>query len=109
MAKIQISFQDNADNETEFLIYRGANATVTSTDTLIATMTWSTSTSSWSISGAGSNLEITAGLNEAPSSSGSQFIVIYDENTPGNYYYGVAASNAVGASAISSSGLVTVS
>ena len=109
MAKIQISFQDNADNETNFKVYRGTTANVSSGDTLIATMTWSSATSSWSISGAGTNLEITSGINEAPSSSGSNFVVIYDENTPGTYYYGVSAGNAVGDSSIASSGAVTVS
>jgi len=106
MAKIQISFQDNSDNEDEFRIYRGAATPVTTSDTLIGTLTHDGA--AWSIAGSGTNLEISQGTNNAPSSSGDTYIVLYDENSAGDYYYGVLASNAVGDSAISTSGQVSV-
>jgi len=106
MAKIQISFQDNSDNEDEFRIYRGTATPVTTSDTLIATLTHDGV--SWSISGTGTNLEISQGSNNSPSSTGDTYIVLYDENSAGDYYFGVLASNAVGDSAISTSGQVTV-
>lgn len=107
MAKIQISFQDNSDNEDEFRIYRGAATPVQDTDTLIATL--SHDGTNWSITGsAGSNHEISQGVNNSPSSTGDQYIVLYDETSAGDYYYGVLASNAVGDSAISTSDQVTV-
>lgn len=106
MAKIQISFQDNSDNEDEFRIYRGTSSTVTTSDTLIATLEWGGA--SWSITGSGTNLEISSGSTNDPTSTG-QYVVLYDENSPGTYYYGVLASNSVGDSAISVSQEVVVS
>jgi hypothetical protein len=106
MAKIQISFQDNSDNEDEFRVYRGTATPVTTSDTLIATL--SHDGTNWSIAGVGSNLEISQGANNDPATSGDTYVVLYDETTAGDYYYGVLASNAVGDSAVSTSGLVTV-
>lgn len=107
MAKIQISFQDNSDNEDQFRVYRGTATPVTDTDTLICSLDHDGSV--WSITGSvGSNHEISQGVNNAPSSSGDQYIVLYDETQAGDYYYGVLASNAVGDSAISTSALVAV-
>lgn len=107
MAKIQISFQDNSDNEDEFRIYRGTSTPVTTSDTLIATLNHDGV--SWNISGStGSNHEISQGGNNSPSSVGDQYIVLYDETSAGDYYYGVLASNAVGDSAVSTSDQVTV-
>lgn len=108
MAKIQISFQDNADNEDKFKIYRGTASPVTVSDNLIAEITWNQTAGEWQVSGSASNAQITQGVNVDPSSSGQTYIMIYDETTPDTYYYGVSASNAVGDSAISTSGSVTV-
>jgi hypothetical protein len=106
MAKIQISFQDNSDNEDQFRIYRGTATPVTTNDTQIAQLDHDGT--SWSISGPVTNLEISQGVNNSPSSTGDQYIVLYDETSAGDYYYGVLASNAVGDSAISTSDLVQV-
>lgn len=107
MAKIQISFQDNSDNEDEFRIYRGGASPVTTSDTLVAELTHDGT--NWSIAGsAGSNHEISQGVNNSPSSSGDQYIVLYDEISAGDYYYGVLASNAVGDSAMSTSDQVSI-
>ena len=107
MAKIQISFQDNSDNEDEFKIYRGTATPVTTSDTQIAALTWDGS--QWVFSGSATNGEVTQGVNIDPSQAGQQYVFLYDEGTPNTYYYGVSASNAVGDSAISTSGAVTVS
>jgi hypothetical protein len=108
MAKIQISFQDNSDNEDSFKIYRGANTPVVDTDDLIMEVEWDATTSNWSVSGTATNAEITQGGSVDPTQTGQQYVVIYDEGTIGDYYYGVSASNEVGDSAISTSSLVSV-
>ena len=106
MAKIQISWRDNADNEDGFKIYRSTDATVTTGDTLIAEVVYSNG--SWGVTGSASNLALTSS-NQSPSATGEVFTVTYDESTIGTYYYGVSASNAVGDSAISASSVaVTV-
>ena len=108
MAKIQISFQDNSDNEDQFRVYRGTATPVTDADSQVCSLDWDGS--NWAItSGAvGSNHEISQGVNNSPSSSGDQYIILYDETQAGDYYFGVLASNAVGDSAISTSDQVTV-
>lgn len=107
MATVQISFQDNADNETAFKIYRGTSSTVSTTDVHILTMTWDAATSTWGIAQIPSspdlNASIITGATTAPSETGNNFVVVYDEATPGTYYYGVAASNVVGDSGVASS------
>jgi len=107
MAKIQISWRDNADNEDSFKVYRSTDADVTTGDTLIATVSYASNT--WGVSGVGDNLTLTSS-NQSPSATGEIFTLTYDESTPDTYYYGVSASNAVGDSAISASSVgVTVS
>ena len=108
MAKIQISFTDNADNETAFKIYQSTSATITDTDTLIGTVTLSGST--WSVGGTGSNIALDSSNTGNSTTTGETFTVSYDESTPGTYYYGVSASNVVGDSGIvESTGTITVS
>ena len=107
MAKIQISWRDNADNEDSFKVYRSTSSTVDTSATLIATVSYASNT--WGVSGVGSNLTLTSS-NQGPSATGEIFTLTYDETTPATYYYGVSASNAVGDSAISASSVgVTVS
>lgn len=106
MAKIQISFQDNSDNEDYFNIYRGTATPVTASDTKIAQLTWDGS--QWAFTGSATNGEVTQGVNIDPSQAGQQYVFLYDEGTPDTYYYGVSAQNAVGESAISTSGAVIV-
>ena len=105
MAKIQISWRDNADNEDKFKIYRSGDSTVTTGDTLIAEVEWMGS--SWDVTGSGSNLSLTSS-NGGPSATGEIFTLTYDENVAGTYYYGVSASNAVGDSAIAASSVSVV-
>jgi len=108
MAKIQISWTDNADNETAFKIYQSTSATITDSDTLIGTVALSGST--WSISGSGSNIALESSNTGNSSTTGETFTVSYDESTAGDYYYGVSASNLVGDSEIvESTGTITVS
>lgn len=107
MATVQITFKDNADNETAFKIYRGTNATVTTADTHILTMTWDAGNSLWTIDQEAAspalNANILTGATDDPSNTGNSFVIIYDEGAPGTYYYGVSASNIVGDSAVASS------
>ena len=105
MAKIQISWRDNSDNEDEFKVYRSSDSSLAVDDTLIASVTWGGS--SWSASGAGTNLQLTSS-NGGPSGTGEIFTLTYDENVAGEYYYGVSASNAVGDSAIAASAVAVV-
>jgi hypothetical protein len=108
MATVQITFQDNADNETAFKIYRGASSTVTASDDHILTMTWNSSAAEWEITQIAASPDLSAqiitGTSDLPSNSGNSFVIIYDESVTGTYYYGVSASNIVGDSAIASSG-----
>ena len=107
MAKVQISWRDNSNNETSFLVYKGSNSPVTNTDPLIATV--ALSDGSWSVSGSASNITLTSTNTGDSLTTGENFIITYDEDTPGLYYYGVAASNAVGASnVVTSAGSVEV-
>lgn len=98
MAKVQISWQDNSDNEDSFKVYKGSASPVVDTDTLIATV--ALSGGAWGVTGAGTNLAITSS-NTADSVTTSEiFVITYDETAVGDYYYGVVASNAVGDSAV---------
>lgn len=98
MAKIQISWTDKADNETAFKIYQSTSATITDSDTLIGTVTLSGAT--WSVSGSGSNIALESTNTGNSTTKDETFTVSYDESTPGDYYYGVSASNLVGDSEI---------
>ena len=100
MAKIQVSWRDNADNEDGFKVYQSTDSTVTTGDTLIAEVTWSGS--AWSATGAATNLSLTSS-NQSPSATGEIFTITFDVNATGTYYYGVSATNAVGDSAIAAS------
>lgn len=98
MARVQISFQDNADNEDGFKIYKSTSSTVANTDTLIATITLASGV--WGITGAGSNLLLSSSNNVDNQTTGETFVVSYDEDVIGVYYYGVASYNAIGDSSI---------
>jgi len=106
MAKIQISFQDNSDNEEEFKIYRKTSSDITTADTVIATLTWSGT--EWTISGTATNAAITQSQTTDPSLAGHTVIFTYDETTLDTFYYGVSAKNIVGESGISVSSAVVV-
>jgi len=108
MAKIQISWTDNADNEYSFKVYQSTSATITDSDTLIGTVSLSGST--WSVSGSGSNIALESTNTGNAATTGETFTISYDESTPGTYYYGVSACNSVGDSEIvESTGTITVS
>jgi len=106
MAKIQISFQDNSDNEDEFIIRKGTTTPIQASDTQIANLSWDGT--AWAFTGTASNGELTQGINVDPSQSGQQYVFLYDETVADTYYYGVSAKNGVGESGISTSGAVTV-
>ena len=108
MAKIQISWTDNANNETAFKVYKSTSATITSSDTLIGTVSLSGST--WAVSGSGTNIALDASGTGDSATTGDTFTISYDENTTGTYYFGVASSNVVGDSeVVESTASLTVS
>lgn len=95
MATIQISFRDNSTSETNFKIYRGTSSTLTTSDTLIATISLNSST--WEITGNnGSGHALTSTNTGSSGTTGETFTINYTETNPGTYYYGILANNAVG-------------
>lgn len=107
MAKVQISWRDNSDNEDGFKVYKSTNTPVTSSDAEIAEVTLSGGT--WGVTGIATNIALTSTNTTNSATTGETFVVSYDESAAGVYYYGVAAYNAVGESLIvTSTGSVTV-
>lgn len=97
MALIQLSFDDNANNEDSFRIYRGTGSSVTTSDTYIAEIILANG--AWTINGQnGTAHTITSTNTGAATATGETFTFTYTESTPGNYYYGVCAHNEVGSS-----------
>lgn len=111
MAIVQISWQDNADNETSFKVYKGTTTPLTSSSDLLATVALSGSTwlASEGTSGSAPSLQITSSNTGDSVTTGETFVITYDEGSAGNYYYGVSASNSVGDSNVITSPEVTVS
>lgn len=102
MATVQISFQDNANNEASFRVYRGTSSTVTTSDTYIAEI--ALSSGSWAISGqSGTAHAITSSNTGDATTTGETFTMTYEEANAGDYYYGVCAHNSVGSSAVATS------
>ncbi len=106
MAVIQISFQDNANNETSFKIYKGTSSPLDSSSTQIASIdlvngSWVASETS---SGSAPSLSLTSSNTGDSVTTGETFVVTYEENTIGNYFYGVSASNSVGDSDVVTTG-----
>jgi hypothetical protein len=107
MAKVQISWRDNSDNEDSFKIFKSTNTPVTSSDAQIAEVTLASG--QWNVSGTASNVALTSSNTTNSSTTGETFVISYDEDTPNTYFYGVAASNAVGDSlVVTSTGSVEV-
>lgn len=106
MAIVQISFQDNANNETRFKIYKGTSTPLNSNSTQIAEI--NLTNGSWVASeastGSAPSLSLTSSNTGDSVTTGETFVVTYDEGTPNNYFYGVSASNAVGDSDVVTSG-----
>ena len=107
MAKVQISWRDNSDNEDSFKVYKSTNNPVEATDTLIAEVVLSGGV--WNVSGIANNLALTSLNTTNSTTTGETFTISYDEDAAGTYYYGVSASNAVGDSlVVTSAGSVEV-
>jgi len=110
MAIVQISFQDNADNETEFKIYKGTSTPLDSSSTQIAKI--ELVSGSWSVaeytSGSAPSIQLTSTNTGSSATTGETFTITYDEQTAGTYYYGVSASNAVGDSDVVTSSSLTI-
>jgi hypothetical protein len=107
MAKVQISWRDNSDNEDSFKIFKSTNTPVTSSDAQIAEV--ELANGQWGVSGTAANVAITSSNTTNSSTTGETFVVNYDEDVANIYYYGVAASNAVGDSlVVTSAGSVEV-
>ena len=102
MATVQISFQDNANNEESFRIYRSTSASVAITDVFIAEI--KLQSGNWQIIGqGGTNHTLTSTNTGDAATTGETFTMTYEETTAGTYFYGVCAHNAVGSSAVASS------
>jgi|13_taG_2_1085334.scaffolds.fasta_scaffold05443_10 hypothetical protein len=102
MAIVQISFQDNANNETGFKVYRGSSSPLTASSTQIAQIdlvsgSWVASETS---TGSAPSLQLTSTNTGDSNTTGETFVITYDEGTSGNYFFGVSATNAVGDSDI---------
>ena len=106
MATVQISFRDNADNETSFNIYQGTSSPLSASSTKIAEV--SLSGGAWSVAeattGSAPNVTLTSTNTGNSATQGETFVVRYDESNAGLYYYGVSAENAVGASDVVTTG-----
>ena len=113
---IQISWKDNADNETSFKIFKG-NSNTTATDHIAnVTNTGAAWTASSLQNGSGQDLAPNAQLTSTGNSTdsatvGETFIFTYEETTASGasgYFYAVKASNAVGDSdaVVTASGVV---
>jgi hypothetical protein len=109
MALVKVEWIDAADNETGFKVYRGTNSAVATSDVLIAEV--SLSSGNWTVTGqSGSSHQLTSVNTGASSATGETFTLTYEESNAGTYFYGVAATNSVGDSPITSSTItVTVS
>lgn len=106
MAIVQISFQDNADNETGFKIYKGTTSPLSSGSDLLATVdlvsaTWTPAEGSV---GSAPSLQLTSNNNTDASTTGETFVITYDEQDAGSYFYGVSATNSVGDSSVITTG-----
>jgi len=106
MATVQISFRDNADNETSFNIYQGTSSPLSASSTKIAEITLTNGT--WGVAeastGSAPNITLTSTNTGDSVTTGETFVVRYEEGTTGSYYYGVSAENAVGASDVVTTG-----
>jgi hypothetical protein len=98
MAIVQISWQDNANNETKFKVYKGTSTPLDSSSDLIAEVELSGGT--WVASEAGSgtapNIALSSSNTNDSVTTGETFVITYEEGVQGNFFYGVSASNAVG-------------
>lgn len=106
MAIIQISWQDNANNETSFKVYKGTSTPLNASSTKIADVTltngnWVATEAS---TGSAPSLAITSSNTGDSVTTGETFVVTYEESTLGNYFYGISASNAVGDSDVVTTG-----
>jgi len=110
MAIVQISWQDNADNETEFKIYKGGTTPLDSGDTQIAKV--ELVSGNWSAAeftnGSAPSLQLTSTNTGSSATTGETFTITYDEQTAGTYYFGVSASNSVGDSDVVTSSSLTI-
>ena len=93
MAKVEISFQDNSNNEKGFKVYRGVSSTVTNGDTLIADVSYD-SHGIWSVAGHhGDSHSLESTNTNYGVTTGETFTIQYNEPIAGTYYYGVIAYN----------------
>ena len=102
MAIIQISFQDNANNETAFKVYKGTSTPLNQSSTQIAQVdlqngVWVASETS---TGSAPQLALTSTNTGDSVTNGETFVLTYEESNIGNFYFGVSASNSVGDSDI---------
>lgn len=97
MAVVQISWKDNADNETAFKIYKGTTTPLSGASTQIAQVdlvgsAWVAS----EINNGAPNVTLTSTNTGDSATQNEVFVITYEESITGDYYYGVSASNSVG-------------
>jgi hypothetical protein len=112
MAVVQISWKDNADNETAFKIYKGTATPLSASSQQIAEVTLAGGT--WAVaesaSGLAPNVTLTSTNTGDSATQNETFVITYEEGVADDYYFGVSASNAVGDSdVVTSSPALTVS
>jgi hypothetical protein len=98
---IQLTWTDEADNETTHSVYRGSDLNMTSASgTFLFKIDWDGT--SWNIDSASQDSSINSiqVLQDggAPTTVSQDFQVEFVDTVLGEHYYGVSASNATGAS-----------
>ena len=95
--QIKIQWQDEADNETHFKIYRGStlDMSVDDSDEIIS-IDWNGSAWVHSIVDSTNVSQLTDFLSGgSPTDAGGQFSIDFTDAFTGTHYYGVLAGNAV--------------
>jgi hypothetical protein len=94
---VKLSWKDLAVNETSFYIRRGASDEITTADPLCLELRWNGT--SWVAKNINNSItNVTILDTAAPEISNQVFIVQFQDNAQGTFYYGVSAGNASGQS-----------
>jgi len=98
MATIKLNWTDQADNETEFKVYKGATPTLTNQSEEVCQLVyngsnWTLQTSNNSIS----NMSLLS-TNGSQALDNERFRIEFEDSSTGLTYYGVSASNGAGES-----------
>jgi hypothetical protein len=110
MAVVQLSWQDNANNETHFKIYQDTTSPISASSTQIAEVRlvsgiW---VASETTTGSAPNISLDSTNSTDATEVGETFVVTFEESVAGDYYFGVSAGNSVGDSDIVTSSQLTI-